>query len=171
MSAEEANKSLTEGMLKQRADSAERTRKDLEEALDRFDKGKLQKHPAGTKLTLRTLAIESGHSKDTPLSRYRKGEPNAGEYRFPVIASRFKKLTSKQTQDKEKETLIQRQQRRIDELKSQFLQSVRANNLLDAENVELKRRNRELEEDKVRLSEENAQLRRSEMKIVTTGKP
>jgi hypothetical protein len=170
MSAEETNNSRIEGMLRQRADAAERTRKDLEEALNRFEKGRLQKHPRGTKLTLRTLAVESGHSKDTPLSRYRKGEPNAGEYRFPTVASRFKKLTSKQTQAKDKETLIQRLQRRIRELRTQLLQSVRANNLLDAENVELKRRNRELEEDKVRLSEENAQLRRGDMRVMTTAK-
>lgn len=171
MSVEGKHKRQTEGMLKQRAASAENTRKDLEKALDRFENGELQKHLPGTKLTVRTLAVESGHSKDTPLSRYGKGEPNAGEHRFPTVVSRFKKLTAKQGAAKGKETLIQKLRKTINELRKHLLQAVRANNLLDKENFELKRRNRELEEHNVRLREENAQLRQGSLKAVAMVKP
>jgi hypothetical protein len=154
-----------EGLLKQRAESAESTRRRLNEALDRFKGNKLRRIAAGSKLTVRNLAAEAepdedgtAVSKDTPLSRYPKGHPKQGEYRFPDVVSRFGKLTKKQERKEAKEGLIVKLRRIIRHLRRRLLDSVRANNLLDAQNVDLKRRNDELEKDNARLREEIAQL-------------
>lgn len=156
-----------EGLLKQRAKSAENTCLKLHEALDRFEHHKLVRAKAGSKLTVRSLAYEASDpsgkhpiSKDTPLSKYPKGHPRAGEYRFPDVVRRFRKLTGKQEQKERKKGLIQKLRETIRNLRKHLLASARANNLLDAENVELKRRNRELEEANARLREENARLTR-----------
>lgn len=151
-----------DAMLRERAMSAESTRKKLDAALDRFQHNKLEKLPAGSKLTVRNLAIEAGVSKDTPLSRYPKGHQKAGEYRFPEIVRRFRKLKAKKTvpRPNAKDEIIK-------ELKADNLKLARANNQLDAENLELKREKRELEEANAQLREENAKLRQGKIKVLS----
>lgn len=160
------NSHRIEGMLKERADSAENTRLRLDAALARFEKGDLDVLPAGSKLTVRNLAAEAKVSKDTPLSRYPKGHPKSKDYRFPEIVSRFRKLKEKNAKPEEKEDLVIKLRKRNKELENQIQQSAQANNLLDAENVELLSRNRELEENNVRLREENAQLRQGNIRVL-----
>jgi hypothetical protein len=157
-----------EALLQQRIRSSEHTRIELHEALDRFESGNLIYLSLGSKLTLRNLALEAGGmSKDTPLSRYRKNQDKAGEFRFPDIASRFKSLKYKElphpdSEDPQKVKIRKlREERNIVEEKLQL--SARANNQLDAENYRLKQRNKELEK-------QNAQLRQSAMKIVPSIK-
>lgn len=74
---------------------SEDTRKRLDDALDRFESGKLVNLPRGQKLTRKALAAEAGVSADTPFARYRLGHPQAGQYRFPEVVWRFKLLRKK----------------------------------------------------------------------------
>lgn len=160
-------------LLQQRADSAEGTSRKLHEALDRFEQGKSKAVPAGSKLTIRNLAAEAGVSKDTPLSRYPKGRPGGGSYRFPSVVERFNelklKLTPRQAVEGE-EGELKRLRGRIKELERALLMSARANNLLDAETLTLKGRNIELEEDNARLRAENARLRQGSLRVLPTSK-
>lgn len=158
-------------LLKQRAASVENTRKKLCEALDRFESKSLQSLPAGSKLTVRSLAIEAKVSKDTPLSRYTKNHLCAGQLRFPEIAARFNNLKGKlnrypEAQKEEKEN--KRHLREKKELKKIVLLSARANNLLDAEVIAAKTRVQELEEDNSRLRDENAKLRQGGLKLLSS---
>jgi exonuclease VII small subunit len=147
-----------EALLQQRAESSERTRLKLHQALDRFEHGQLLILPAGSKLTIRNLAQEAEVSKDTPLSRYRKDQPNDGDYRFPDIVARFNKLKARkhtrQSRNDLKEAKIQELRQLIESLQEKNLLLARANNQLDIRAVELERRCRELEEQNVRLRQE-----------------
>lgn len=156
-------------MLKQRAASAESTRKKIHEALDRFEARELKRLPEASKLTIRNLAVEAEVSKDTPLIRYPKNHTLAGQHRFPDIVKRFQKLKERlsgvlKSRGEEKE--IKRLRGRIKELDQLLLLSARANNLLDAETGELRRRNKELEEDNARLRGENAFMRQKSLKLL-----
>lgn len=71
------------------------TGKRLEEALDRFRSGKLINLPKGAKLTRLSLAQEAGVAEDTTFSRFRKGHPQVGEYRFPEAVKEFNSLRDK----------------------------------------------------------------------------
>ena len=97
-------------------------------------------------------------SKDTPLSRYRKDQPNGGDYRFPDIAARFNKLkaqkTTRPSSNDLKEAKIQELRKIIESLQEKNLLLARANNQLDTRAVELERRYRELEEQNARLRQE-----------------
>jgi hypothetical protein len=84
-------------LLRHSAETAERTRMNLHRALDRFEHGKLINLPPGSKLTLRNLALEAGTDKNTPISRYGKSHPKAGEYRFPDVVERYVKLKARLT--------------------------------------------------------------------------
>lgn len=105
-----------------------------------------------------------GKSKDTPLSRYGKGHPKAGQYRFPDVAARFHKLKAKgpppQREIDPKDKKIQELREVVRSQDEKILMLARVNNELDAENVDLKRRNKELEEQINRLRNES-------MKVVT----
>jgi hypothetical protein len=149
-------------MLQQRADSSERTRVQLHQALDRFEHDQLINLPPGSRLILRNLAREAGVSKDTPLSRYRKDQPKAGEHRFADIVARFnqlkaKKMTGPSTNDL-REANIQQLCETIKSLEGKMVLLARANNQLDAEAFEWKRRCRELEEENARLRLENRKV-------------
>jgi exonuclease VII small subunit len=147
-----------EALLQQRAESSERTRLKLHQALDRFEHDQLLILPPGSKLTIRNLALEADVSKDTPLSRYRKDQPNGGDYRFPDIVTRFNKLkTRKPTRPSSnnlKEVKIQELRQIIESLQEKNLLLARANNQLDIRAIELERRCRELEEQNARLRQE-----------------
>jgi exonuclease VII small subunit len=147
-----------EALLQQRAESSERTRLKLHQALDRFEHDQLLILPPGSKLTIRNLALEADVSKDTPLSRYRKDQPNGGDYRFPDIVARFNKLkTRKPTRPSSnnlKEVKIQELRQIIESLQEKNLLLARANNQLDIRAIELERRCRELEEQNARLRQE-----------------
>lgn len=71
------------------------TRLALNEALDRFESGKLIRQKAGTPLSRKTFALEAGVKPATPFALYPKGHTNAGGYRYPVIVSRFEVLREK----------------------------------------------------------------------------
>jgi len=163
MSTEPKTTRQFEALLQQRAESSERTRLKLHQALDRFEHDHLLILPPGSKLTIRNLALEADVSKDTPLSRYRRDQPNGGDYRFPDIVARFNKLkTRKHTRPSGndlKEAKIQELRQIIESLQEKNLLLARANNQLDIRAVELERRYRELEE-------QNARLRRERLKIV-----
>jgi hypothetical protein len=152
-----------EALLQQRAESSERTRLKLRQALDRFEHDQLLILPPGSKLTIRNLALEADVSKDTPLSRYRKDQPNGGDYRFPDIVAWFNKLKARKptrpSSNDMREAKIQELRQIIESLQEKNLLLARANNQLDIRAVELERRCRELEE-------QNARLRRECLKIV-----
>jgi exonuclease VII small subunit len=145
-------------LLQQRAESSERTRLKLHQALDRFEHDELLILPPGSKLTIRNLAQEAEVSKDTPLSRYRKDQPNGGDYRFSDIVARFNKLKARKTTRRSsndlKEAKIQELRQIIESLQEKNLLLARANNQLDIRAVELERRCRELEEQNARLRQE-----------------
>ncbi|MCI0557099.1 MAG: hypothetical protein MN733_01280 [Nitrososphaera sp.] len=149
-------------MLQQRADSSEHTRIELHRALDRFEHDKPINLPPSSKLTIRNLALEAGVSKDTPLSRYRKDQPKAGEYRFPDIVDRFSKLKAKKSTrpstDDLREAKIQELRQTIEALEEKIRLLARTNNQLDAEVHEMRWRCRELEEQNVRLRRENIKI-------------
>jgi hypothetical protein len=109
-------------------------------------------------LTIRNLGLEADVSKDTPLSRYRKDQPNSGDYRFPDIVARFNKLKTRKptrlSNNDLKETKIQELRQIIGSLQEKNLLMARANNQLDIRTVELERRCRELEEQNARLRQE-----------------
>jgi hypothetical protein len=71
---------------------SERTRQQLDAALDRFESGELINLPAGQRLTRLSFAKEACVAEDTPFSRYRPGHPKEGEYRFPEEVRRFELL-------------------------------------------------------------------------------
>jgi exonuclease VII small subunit len=150
-------------LLQQRAESSERTRLKLHQALDRFEHNQLLTLPPGSKLTIRNLALEAEVSKDTPLSRYRKDQQHAGDYRFPDIVVRFNKLKARKptrpSNNDLKEAKIQQLRQVIESLQEKNLLLARANNQLDIRAVESERRCRELEE-------QNAKLRQECLKIV-----
>jgi exonuclease VII small subunit len=145
-------------LLQQRTESSERTRLKLHQALDRFEHDQLLILPPGSKLTIRNLAQEAEVSKDTPLSRYRKDQPNGGDYRFPDIVARFNKLKARKTTHPSsndlKEAKIQELRQIIESLQEKNLLLARANNQLDIRAVELERRCRALEEQNARLRQE-----------------
>lgn len=156
-------------LLQQRADSYERTRLELHAALDRFEHGQLIHTPRGSKLTLRNLALEAGgKSKDTPLSRYPKNHPRAGEYRFPDIVERYHKLKARknlrQFNVDPKDEKIQELYQMIKSQKEDNVLLARSNNELDAENYELKRRNKELEEQLGKLRKEGLKVIKFDIK-------
>ena len=158
MSTEPKTTRQFEALLQQRAESSERTRLKLHQALDRFEHDHLLILPLDSKLTIRNLALEADVSKDTPLSRYRKDQPNGGDYRFPDIVARFNKLKTRKpnrlSNNDLKETKIQELRQIIESLQEKNLLLARANNQLDIRAVELERRCRELEEQNVRLRQE-----------------
>jgi hypothetical protein len=158
MSTEPKTTRQFEALLQQRAESSEPTRLKLHHALDRFEHDQLLILPPGSKLTIRNLALEADVSKDTPLSRYRKDQPNGGDYRFPDIVARFNKLkTRKHTRpsgNNLKEAKIQELRQIIESSQEKNLLLARANNQLDIRAVELERRCRELEEQNARLRQE-----------------
>jgi hypothetical protein len=167
MSAKKREPHQFRALLTERADSAENTRMQLDQALDRFANNSLIHLPPESKLTVRNLATEAGVNKDTPLSRYPKGHPKAGNHRFPLVVKRFKKLKKKVTPPVDtKDEDNQKLRERIKEQDLQILLSARANNQLDAENVEVKRRCDELEKDMARIRDENARLRQGNIKVV-----
>jgi hypothetical protein len=134
-------------LLEERAESAERTGRKLSDALDRFQNHKLVNLKAGAKLTVRNLAIEAKVSKDTPFSRYRNGQANAGEYRFPYIV------------DKNPRDNKIRELRQLLKAKDKLLLSqARAINQLDAELYDTKNRNQELEDQLAQLIRENMKV-------------
>jgi hypothetical protein len=151
-----------QALLENRESSVNATKVRMDEALDRFEHGRLIKLPEGSKLTLRSLSVEAGVSKDTPLSKFREGHPQVGQYRFPTVVKRFRELKKRGNKD-DPENL---KDKKIRELRDALAQSNRekqqlaeVNNELDAENYELRRRNKELEE-------QNAGLRREAFKPV-----
>jgi exonuclease VII small subunit len=158
MSTEPKTNRQFEALLQQRAESSERTRLKLHQALDRFEHDQLLILPQGSKLTIRNLAQEAEVSKDTPLSRYRNDQPNGGDYRFPDIVARFNKLKARKTtrpaSNDLKEAKIQELRQIIESLQEKNLLLARANNQLDIRAVELERRCRELEEQNARLRQE-----------------
>ncbi len=168
MSTEPKTTRQFEALLQQRAESSERTRLKLHQTLDRFEHDQLLILPPGSKLTIRNLALEAEVSKDTPLSRYRKDQPNGGDYRFPDIVARFNKLkarnTTRPSSNDLKEVKIQELRQIIESLQEKNLLLARANNQLDTRAVELERRCRELEE-------QNARLRQECLKIVPFVRP
>ena len=155
-----------EALLKQRADSAELTRARLNGALDRFERNELTILPPGSKLTLRNLALEAAVSKDTPLSRYRADHSNAGSYRFPDIAARFRQLKAHGTVNPStcdsRKPKIQQLRVTIAALEEKIVLLARVNNQLDAEAGDLKQRCRE-------LTAENARLRQQAIKAIAFG--
>src|SRR5437764_10264588 len=74
---------------------AERTRKQLHAALDRFESGKVIHVPKNQRITRAALAKEAPVAEDTAFSRYRSGHAQAGQYRFPDIVKRFELLRRK----------------------------------------------------------------------------
>ncbi len=161
-------------LLEQRTDSARQTLLILQGALDRFEKNSQVVVPVGTKLTIRTLAQEAGVSKDTPLSRFRKGQAQAGEFRFPDVVARFHKLkegngseqpakAKKRPQDK-REARIHELNQSVADYKRKLLQHDRVLNELDAEVVELRERCRQ-------LTEQNAGLRQNQLKVIPFTSP
>lgn len=137
----------TAGLLAHRRESVEKTRVRLHQALDRFEHRQLINLPRDSPLTVRNLAAEAEVSKDTPLSRCRKGQ--SGEYRFPDIVARFralqKKLRGAPTPKSPKDRKIQELREVIKDVKEKLLAACRVNNQLDAERYEDKRRIKELE--------------------------
>ena len=158
MSTEPKTTRQFEALLQQRAESSEQTRLKLHQTLDRFEHDQLLILPPGSKLTIRNLALEAEVSKDTPLSRYRKDQPNGGDYRFPDIVARFNKLKARKatrpSSNDLKEAKIQELRQIIESLQEKNLLLARANNQLDIRAVELERRCRELEEQNARLRQE-----------------
>jgi hypothetical protein len=168
MSTEPKTTRQFEALLQQRAESSEQTRLKLHQALDRFEHDQLIIIPPSSKLTIRNLALEAEVSKDTPLSRYRKNQPNGGDYRFPDIVARFNKLKARKharpSGNDLKEAKIQEMHQIIESVQEKNLLLARANNQLDIRAVELERRCRELEE-------QNARLRQECLKIVPFVRP
>jgi hypothetical protein len=151
------------GLLQNRHDSVEQTRILLHQALDRFEHGQLIRLSKDTKLTVRNLAEEAGLSKDTPLSRYKKDQSKAGEYRFPDVVERFNSIKSKKATKKDNgnfKDLKIRELREIIKLQDEKIELLALSiNKTDTENYLLKERNKELEDL-------NIQLRRESLKVI-----
>lgn len=152
-------------LLEERAASAEQTRRNLDAALDRFRHHKLIRLRKGAKLTVRNLALEAGVSKDTPLSRFPKGHPKAGEHRFPGVVARFREMKAGPLPP----PLADPRDEKISELRqtiktkdSQLIAQARTINRQDQDLYETRERNLELES-------QNAQLRREAMKVISIG--
>jgi exonuclease VII small subunit len=158
MSIEPKTTRQYKALLQQRAESSECTRLKLHQAIDRFEHDQLLILPPSSKLTIRNLALEAEVSKDTPLSRYRKDQPNGGDYRFPDIVARFNKLKTRKptgpSSNDLKEAKIQELRQIIESLQEKNLLLARVNNQLDIRAVESERRCRELEEQNARLRQE-----------------
>lgn len=133
--------------------------KKLHAALDRFEQNRLEVVNPGSKLSLRSLALEAGVNKDTPFSRYKKDTPFYRKYRYPEIVSRFNEIKNKLTKEtKNKTSEIEKQKALISNYESKFLQQARVINQQDERIVELERYSRELEAQIKKLKQEALKL-------------
>jgi hypothetical protein len=94
-------------ILKER--QSESTRKAINQALARFEIGKLEKLPKYSKLTRLNLSLEAGVTRDTPFARYRKDSEKVGEYRYPEIVDKFNSLRENQKKNNSKGTKVKQQ--------------------------------------------------------------
>lgn len=151
---------------------SEKTGEELDKTLDRFESGKLIRIPKGSKLTRSNLAAEAGLAKDTPFSRYRKGHPKAGEFRFPHAVARFDSLRAKsRPKPKEKTGLneIAKWKTAFTELEGVLAASRRVVNAQDIEIDKLKRSRGELEELVASLGAELDNLRAELVRLRRQG--
>lgn len=149
-------------LLAEREQLAASTNKRLHEALDRFEQNCLKVIPLGTKLSLRNLALEAGVNKDTPFSRYKNISVLAGNYRFPEIVARFKKLKSQVEISANKNNLknqLTELRETIREYEKKFIKQCRVINEQDYRIVELETYCRELEL-------QNSDLRKQKLNII-----
>jgi hypothetical protein len=147
---------------------SEQTSVHLNEALDRFKSGKLIRLPRGSKLTRLNLATEAGVSKDTPFSRYRKGHPKGGEYRFPQVVDEFIHLRQKRRaapKGKTETNEITKLKATNAELESMLFASRCVVNAQDIEIVNLRRRSEELENLYSAMAEERTNLEAEIIKL------
>lgn len=147
---------------------SEKTGEELDKALNRFKSGKLIRLPKGSKLTRSSLAAEACVAKDTPFSRYRKGHPKAGQYRFPQVVERFNNLREKRRAKPKGKTgvdEIARWKNTADELDAMLRASRRVVNAQDIEIDKCRRRCRELEELTEKLGVECDGLKAEVMKL------
>ncbi len=127
---------------------SERTREQLNSALDRFGSGKLVNLPAGRKLTRISFAKEAGVAEDTPFARYRAGHPKAGEYRFPEEVRRFEGLrkdTSRRNVGPSLKKKISELRAEVRHVEKSLVASRRVINAQDIKISELEMRIRDLE--------------------------
>jgi hypothetical protein len=147
---------------------SKKTGEELNKALDRFECGKPIRIPKGSKLTRLNLAAEAGLSRDTPFSRYRKGHPKAGEFRFPQAVARFNRLRAK-SRSKSKGKIaadeIALLKTTVAELEGSLTASRWVVNAQDVEIDRLKRRCDELEELVASLGGECDNLRGELVKV------
>lgn len=145
-----------------------KTGEELNKALDRFESGKLIRIPKGSKLTRLNLAAEAGLARDTPFSRYRKGHPKAGEFRFPQAVARFNHLRAKsrrKSKGKAAADEIARLKTTVAELEGSLARSRWVANAQDVEIDRLKRRCGEFEELLASLGGECDDLRAELVKV------
>lgn len=144
-------------LLKERRERAERTRITLHRALDRFESHRTVNVPVGTKLTVRTLAEEAYVSKDTPLSKHRRGQ-HLSQYRFPDVVERFNRIKEK-SKDKKQNMSVERQLRNdIENLYNYTKAQAREQNRLQAELTDALKTIRALEKSNAAIRAENDHL-------------
>lgn len=149
---------------------AEQTAEKLTKALDRFEYGGLERLPEGSKLTRLNLAKEAGVARETPFSRYRQDHPKAGEYRFPEVVERFKRLRKKgKVVPEPRPDETAKLKAVIEELQNMLSASRYVANALDAQSIDLKRRNSELEELVSSLGKERDEINSELIKLKRKG--
>lgn len=135
-----------QALLHNRSQSMERTRVKLHYALDRFEHGTLANLPGGTRLTVRSLAVEAGVSKDTVVSRYLAGDKK-DQLRYPEILERMRGLKDKQlkhsipkiVKKRSADEEVGRLRRNMHEINELNVLQARRINDLDSENQRLRR--------------------------------
>lgn len=162
MTAEKSTKDrkANHALLKNREQTAERTRVSLQHALDRFEHCQLLRLPEDSKLTVRNLAEEADVAKDTAFARHQKGHQHEGQHRFPDVVARFAELKRKlkkrhiPKQDP-RENQIAQIRERVTEMDQWIVKLNIANETLSHENYELKKKIEEIRDQNEKLRQEN----------------